>query len=72
MPLTAKRLFQDLVDIVGVLGGAWSGHMAMCRCLAHADSDPSLSIRRATEVFSSAVSQDAPKKTQGRAGGSTM
>lgn len=46
MPLTAKRPSQELVDIVGALGGTWSGHIAMCRCPAHADSDPSLSIRQ--------------------------
>jgi hypothetical protein len=46
MPLTAKRPSQQLVDIVGVLGGAWSGYIAMCRCPAHADSNPSLSIRQ--------------------------
>lgn len=46
MPLTAKRPSQQLVDIVGALGGTWSGYVAMCRCPAHADSDPSLSIRQ--------------------------
>ena len=46
MPLTAKRPTQALVDIVGALGGTWSGHVAMCRCPAHADKDPSLSIRQ--------------------------
>jgi hypothetical protein len=46
MPLTAKRPSQELVDIVGALGGTWSGYIAMCRCPAHADSDPSLSIRQ--------------------------
>ncbi|AOH87150.1 virulence-associated protein E (plasmid) [Sphingomonas panacis] len=46
MPLTAKRPSQELVDIVGALGGTWSGYIAMCRCPAHADRDPSLSIRQ--------------------------
>lgn len=46
MPLTAKRPSQEVVDIVGALGGTWSGYIAMCRCPAHADSDPSLSIRQ--------------------------
>ena len=46
MPLTAKRPTQELVDIVGTLGGKWSGYVAMCRCPAHNDSDPSLSIRQ--------------------------
>lgn len=46
MPLTARRPTQELVDIVGTLGGSWSGYVAMCRCPAHADSDPSLSLRQ--------------------------
>ena len=46
MPLTARRPSQELVDIVGALGGTWSGYVAMCRCPAHADSDPSLSVRQ--------------------------
>ncbi|MAM37064.1 toprim domain-containing protein (plasmid) [Sphingobium naphthae] len=46
MPLTAQRPTQELVDIVGALGGIWSGYVAMCRCPAHSDSDPSLSIRQ--------------------------
>jgi len=46
MPLTAKRPSQELIDLVGALGGTWSGYVAMCRCPAHADSDPSLSIRQ--------------------------
>ena len=46
MPLTAKRPTQELIDIVGALGGTWSGYIAMCRCPAHSDSDPRLSIRQ--------------------------
>lgn len=46
MPLTANRPTQELVDIVGMLGGRWSGYVAMCRCPAHNDTDPSLSIRQ--------------------------
>lgn len=46
MPLTAQRPSQELVDIVGALGGSWHGYTAMCRCPAHADSDPSLSLRQ--------------------------
>jgi hypothetical protein len=46
MPLTAKRPSQELVDLVGALGGAWSGYVAMCRCPAHSDTEPSLSIRQ--------------------------
>lgn len=46
MPLTANGPSQELVDIVGMLGGTWSGHVAMCRCPAHADSDAGLSVRQ--------------------------
>lgn len=46
MPLTARRPTQELVDIVGTLGGSWRGYVAMCRCPAHADRDPSLSLRQ--------------------------
>lgn len=46
MPIIARKPSQELVDIVGALGGTWSGLVAMCRCPAHADTDPSLSIRQ--------------------------
>lgn len=46
MSLTAKRPTQELVDLVGALGGTWTGYRAMCRCPAHGDHDPSLSIRQ--------------------------
>ena len=46
MPLIAKPPSQRLVDIVGALGGSWSGYSAMCRCPAHADATPSLSLRQ--------------------------
>lgn len=46
MPLVALKPTQTIVDIVGALGGTWHGYNAMCRCPAHADSDPSLSIRQ--------------------------
>jgi hypothetical protein len=35
-----------MVDLVGTLGGTWHGNTAMCRCPAHADGTPSLSIRQ--------------------------
>lgn len=63
MPLTARRPSQEIVDIVGALGGTWSGNVAMCRCPAHSDRDPSLSIRQGIAAFSSPVSQDARAKT---------
>jgi hypothetical protein len=46
MPLTARRPSQDLVDLVGALGGEWHGPMAMVRCPAHDDREPSLSLRQ--------------------------
>lgn len=46
MPLTARKPTQHLVDLVGTLGGTWHGYVAMCRCPAHDDADPSLSIRQ--------------------------
>lgn len=46
MPLTARKPSQELVDLVGSLDGSWHGYTAMCRCPAHADSDPSLSLRQ--------------------------
>lgn len=35
-----------MVDLVGALGGTWHGNTATCRCPAHADGTPSLSIRQ--------------------------
>lgn len=46
MPLTARRPSQDLINLVGTLGGSWSGNIAMVRCPVHDDSKPSLSIRQ--------------------------
>jgi len=46
MTLVALRPSQEMVDIVGVLGGTWNGYKAMCRCPAHADKKASLSIRQ--------------------------
>ena len=46
MALTALRPTQDLIDLVGSLGGSWHGRTAMCLCPAHADREPSLSIRQ--------------------------
>lgn len=33
-------------DLVAALRGTWHGYTAMCRCPAHKDSEPSLSIRQ--------------------------
>lgn len=46
MPLTAQPPSQELIDLVGALGGTWHGRTAMCRCPAHADKTPSLSLRQ--------------------------
>ena len=46
MTLTALPPSQRLVDLVGSLGGSWHGYTAMCRCPAHADGTPSLSLRQ--------------------------
>ena len=46
MSLIALRPTQRVVDIVGALGGTWRGYIATCRCPAHQDSDPSLSVRQ--------------------------
>jgi hypothetical protein len=45
----ARRPTQHVVDIVGALGGTWRGYIATCRCPAHNDQDPSLSIRQGHE-----------------------
>lgn len=46
MALIALKPSQELVDLVGSLGGTWHGRTAMCPCPAHADKTPSLSIRQ--------------------------
>lgn len=46
MTVIANRPSQQLVDLVGALGGTWSGNKAMCRCPAHADRTASLSLRQ--------------------------
>lgn len=46
MTLIANRPSQKLVDLVGALGGTWHGNVATCRCPAHSDATPSLSLRQ--------------------------
>jgi len=46
MALLARRPSQELIDLVGSLGGTWHGRTAMCLCPAHADKRPSLSLRQ--------------------------
>lgn len=46
MALTALRPSQDTINLVTALRGTWHGSYAMCRCPAHDDRTPSLSIRQ--------------------------
>ncbi|MGD9810615.1 MAG: virulence-associated protein E, partial [Sphingobium sp.] len=46
MPLTARKPSQELIDLVGALGGTWHGRTAMCLCPGHNDRTPSLSLRQ--------------------------
>lgn len=46
MSLTANAPSQELINLVGALGGTWHGRTAMCLCPAHADKTPSLSLRQ--------------------------
>lgn len=46
MALISNIPSEDLKRLVARLGGKWSGTTAMCRCPAHTDSTPSLSIRQ--------------------------
>ena len=46
MAIIANRPSQQMVDLVGALGGIWHGNVATCRCPAHSDKTPSLSIRQ--------------------------
>src|SRR3546814_11641862 len=45
MALTAHPPTQDLINLVGALGGTWHGRTAMCLCPAHADKNPRLALR---------------------------
>lgn len=44
--LTALPPTQNTIDIVAALNGTWHGSYALCRCPAHNDQTPSLSIRQ--------------------------
>lgn len=46
MRLVPRQPSQELVDLVGSLGGTWHGLTAMCRCPTHPDNTPSLSLRQ--------------------------
>ena len=46
MPITARPPTQELVNLVGALGGKWHCATAMCRCPSHADGEASLSLRQ--------------------------
>ena len=51
MALIALEPTQELIDLVGTLGGKWTGQTALCRCPAHDDRTPSLSIRQGDQGF---------------------
>lgn len=46
MSLIANDPTPQLTDLVHALGGTWNGRTAMCRCPAHSDREPSLSLRQ--------------------------
>ncbi|MBY0307047.1 MAG: toprim domain-containing protein [Sphingomonas sp.] len=46
MPLIAYRPSIEMLRLVEALGGHWTGYRALCRCPAHDDKTPSLSIRQ--------------------------
>jgi putative DNA primase/helicase len=48
--LKSDAVARDADRLVRQLGGKWQGDYAMCRCPAHADGDPSLSIRVGTRA----------------------
>ena len=46
MAIIRNKPTAELRSLVKTLGGTWSGYTAMCRCPAHADRTPSLSVRQ--------------------------
>ncbi|WP_458732842.1 DUF7146 domain-containing protein [Sphingobium xenophagum] len=46
MMIIRNKPTAELRSLVKSLGGTWSGDIAICRCPAHADRTPSLSIRQ--------------------------
>ena len=44
--LIARKPDLKTLQLVDALGGRWHGYSALCRCPAHADATPSLSIRQ--------------------------
>lgn len=46
MAIIRNKPTDELRSLVRLLAGTWSGDTAMCRCPAHADRTPSLSIRQ--------------------------
>lgn len=46
MSLVRNRPTDELRSLVYRLGGTWHGDTAMCQCPAHADRNPSLSVRQ--------------------------
>lgn len=67
MALVALKPTQQVVDIVGALGGTWRGYLAMGPCPAHQDATPSLSIRQGHEgilvhCFAGCDPEDVPRE----------
>lgn len=61
MALTCRTTSsQQLIDLVGALGGTWHGRTAMCLCPAHSDSTLGLSIRQGTAEFSDLLRRMRP------------
>lgn len=48
--LNSDAVARNADRLVRQLGGKWQGDYAMCRCPAHADGDPSLSVRVGTRA----------------------
>lgn len=46
MTLVARPPSQELVNLVGTIGGRWHGNVAHALCPAHSDQTPSLTLRQ--------------------------
>ena len=66
MALTAHPPTQDLINLVGTLGGTWHGRTAMCLCPAHADKNPSLALRQGDRgILVKSAMERGPKVRRG-------
>lgn len=67
----------ETLDIVNRLGGKWHGSYAMCKCPAHDDADPSLSIKQGktsilVRCFANCDGADVMSAIRAKLGGSIM